>query len=222
MTGSLPLTAAAEVRPISSDLIAPQKAADHLCLVETAERTWVEQLEALARWHTREIEAILARTKTASMVPALRDAAFQVTVVLLSPSGLPSALPRSFRERRGRFRSILVPRYVRLWEIDPAPLIRLDRRGLLPWIALMRGDKALAEQVAVEVARRRDLDLAARFVTIASLRYDRGYLLGLLEKLDMLLYTKELVESTPVGQEILKRGIEEGREEAASKGRSNS
>lgn len=215
MTGRLPLSAAAIVRPVPNELIAPQKAVDHLCVVETPERSWVEQFEALSRWHSREVEAILARTKTATMVPSLRGRDVHLTVVLLSEKNTPARLPRAFRERQGRFGAFVVPHYVRLWELDPKPMIDAGRTSLLPWIPLMRGGEPLAETVAAEIVRRKDKDLAARFVTVASLRYNKRYLTGLLEKMNMLLYTRELVESTPIGQEIYEEALRTGHFKAS-------
>lgn len=219
MLQSLPLSVSATVRPLLTELVAPQKTADHLCIVETADDKWVEQVEALARWHSRELPAIHARTKTASLVPELDGLIFRVTIVLLTDKDVPAKVPVVYHEDRGHFRASLRPRYVRLWEIDPWPMLEIGRRGILPWIPLMRKSAEVVEKAARAIVRTGDRDLASRFVTMGSMRYDRNYLVGLLEELDMLLYTKEVVEATPIGQEILEAGIEKGMEKGIVQGR---
>ncbi len=147
--------------------MAAPKLADLMFLIDAGEHRTLEIFEALAYWDDREIARIARRYGTAMMVPEYDPRPLLLTVALLerkTVDRLPAILPV---DRRGG-RLEVYPRYVRIWEIDPVGVIRLNRPALLPWVALMeRTTPELLEQAARGVAN--DEELLAHFAVLASL-----------------------------------------------------
>jgi predicted transposase/invertase (TIGR01784 family) len=100
-------------------------------------------------------------------------------------------------------------RVIRLWEQDPAPL--LANPALLPFATLARSDspRTLLEQVAaqidrIEEPRQRD-NLAACTEVLAGLRFDKDVI--------RQLFREEVMRESVIYQDILQRGVQQGRQE---------
>ncbi len=154
-----------------------------------------------------------------SSVVHARKRPIRVRVALLTPEGVPRERPERF-EVRGDAGHWAIPRYFRLWEEDPAPVIALGRPALMPWVPLMKSPttgqlKAAADAVAG------DAELVAQFYTLGSVHYERGFLRTLLEGFDDM-FTPELVAQTPAGKEygalMKRRGRKKGHAEGLSEG----
>ncbi len=82
-------------------------------------------------------------------------------------------------------------RTVRLWELDPAPVLDSGDPGLLPWALLMKLGREEAARLGAEVGASGNEQWIARFLTLGSLRYHReelqemlaggGFRMGLVE-----------------------------------------
>ncbi len=216
LTRSLPLDVQAEVTPVEREIAAPQMSFDTGYLIR-AGTAWIEMVEALARWHSREVRRIADRANLLSHMPHHRKLPIRIKVALLTPEGVPRELPERFEVRRGDAGHWAIPRYFRLWEEDPAPVLALGRPALMPWVPLMKSPttgqlKAAADAVAG------DAELVAQFYTLGSVHYERGFLRTLLERFDDM-FTPELVAQTPAGKEygalMKRRGRKEGRAEGS-------
>lgn len=64
-------------------------------------------------------------------------------------------------------------RLVRVWELDPAPLLASGDPRVLPWVAMMKSTESQVKQVAGLLHQCGDEDLLARFYMLAATRYDR-------------------------------------------------
>ena len=67
-------------------------------------------------------------------------------------------------------------RTVKLWELDPEPVLADGDPGLLPWALLMRLGREEAHRLGARIAKTREERCIARFLTLGALRYDRAEL----------------------------------------------
>ena len=146
------------------------------------------------------------------------DRRVRQVVVVLKPTG---------EEIPDRYQDVLtLHRYgvVKLWELDPAPL--LDQEGLLPLATLCRAESAsdLLAQVAtrinqIEDAKRRRETLNWSRV-MAGLRYDREVITRILKESDMLEESVIYQDIFSKGQQRgLQEGIKEGKQEGIREGK---
>ncbi len=216
LTGSLDLAEDATVVPVSPELVAAPKLADLMFLIDVGGHRTLEILEALAYWDDREIVRIARRYGTAMMVPEYDPRPIKLTIALLGRKAeerLPATLPVD----RGGGKLEVYPRYVRMWELDPVGVIRLNRPSLLPWVALMeRTTPDLLEQAARGVAN--DEELLAHFAVLASLKYERERIDALLGRFTDMM-TVQIAEQTPLGKWIREAGREQGRVEGKIEGK---
>jgi predicted transposase YdaD len=104
---------------------------------------------------------------------------------------------------------------VRLWEVDPAELLRHE--GLLPLATLARaqsGEKLLSEvaerirRIASRERRREALNWSR---VLAGLRYDKGLIIRILKESDML-------EESVIYQDIFQKGERRGEQRGEQRG----
>jgi len=65
---------------------------------------------------------------------------------------------------------------IRLWEIDPAPVLETGDPKLLPWALLMKSTDSQVREIASIVARQEDEEVVGRFLTLGGVRYNRTLL----------------------------------------------
>ncbi|MFB8787976.1 MAG: Rpn family recombination-promoting nuclease/putative transposase [Potamolinea sp.] len=103
---------------------------------------------------------------------------------------------------------------MRLWEQDPAPLLR--NPALLPLASLARTDspRILLEQVAAQIDRIEEPSqkgsLSACVEVLAGLRFDK--------KLIRQLLREEVMRESVIYQDILQKGLDEGRKQGLQQG----
>ena len=107
---------------------------------------------------------------------------------------------------------------MRLWELAPGAILEAGRPSLLPWVTLTRLSHQDLEQAARQIASRRDPKLAAEFVLLGGLRYDKNDLAAMLGKVGAML-TEKMIEESSFYQMILEKGIEKGIEKGLQAGR---
>ena len=106
LAGCLPLESEDEVFAVEREIVVSQKVADTLFGIrDRSGRVRYEQLEALARWHTREPEAILLRSCTIVLQKELEESALGLSVVCSIQWAFRSGCPRSSGASGGRYRS---------------------------------------------------------------------------------------------------------------------
>jgi len=114
-------------------------------------------------------------------------------------------------------------RVVKVWEMDPAMALDVDRPTLLPWTLLMRPTRTQVRETARRLKRAGDASLIAQFLTLGGLNPDYGKfeLLEFLEKEAMYL-KREIIEASRfiqgLKQEFRKEARKEGREEGREEG----
>ena len=104
-------------------------------------------------------------------------------------------------------------RTVRLWELDPTPVLSAGDPGLLPWALLMRLGREEAQRLGAEVGKSGNVQWMARFLTLGSLRYDR-------EELKQMLGGPRmgLVEAIVEGSSLFQYERERGEAAGLAKG----
>jgi predicted transposase YdaD len=98
---------------------------------------------------------------------------------------------------------------IRLWEIDPTPVLETDNPRLLPWALLMKSTDEQVRQIASVIAGQADDEAVGRFLTLGGVRYNRS-------SLDEMLGGGKmgLVRAILEGSNI----VQEERDEAAAAG----
>ncbi len=212
--GSVPLELPAEVEPVEREIAPPLLAVDHVYRVRTTDREWMVHYEAQTRYQADLPE----RMAWYGVALALRfRLPIEMALVLLVERHAPAAPPSGFHVDLGAVRFDARYRVVRLWELDAGGVLETGRPALLPWIPLMRANLALVEAAAAEIVRRGDRKLAAEFVVLGGLRYDREGLAELLARLRGML-TQEMLEESSYYQMVLEKGMEKGIEKGIQKG----
>ena len=214
--GALSLEAEAEVWPVDRELQLPLLAVDHAYRVRHGGREWLIHLEAQTRYEA----AMGRRLALYGGALALKfELPIQPILVLLAERNVPLHVPE---EAEARFGSVcLQTRYqvVKVWEIEAAQVLDLERPSLLPWVTLMRSGEQEIEEAARRIRRSGDARAAAEFVVLGGLRYDREA--AMLGRVRAMLSEEMIRESSYVQmllEEGLEKGLEKGREEGLEKG----
>jgi hypothetical protein len=140
-------------------------------------------------------------------------------LVLLTSRGCPERPPRVCVSRSEhtvfRHRFEIVP----LWKQRAAPIVRLARKSLQPWVLLMRPNDREAQRAADIIGG--DRDLASQYLTLGRLneRYDRAKLLEMLGRLQPMILRDEILEQSDFIQYFKKKGLDQGREAGLAEGR---
>jgi len=106
-------------------------------------------------------------------------------------------------------------RVVKVWEMDPAMALDVDRPTLLPWTLLMRPTRTQVRETARRLKRAGDASLIAQFLTLGGLNPDYGKfeLLEFLEKEAMYL-KREIIEASRFIQGLKQEFRKEARKAA--------
>lgn len=128
-------------------------------------------------------------------------------VIFLKSTNSETVFTDEFEDTNTRHRY----RIIRMWEQDPAPLLR--HPALLPLATLARTNSpsALLEQVASQIdmieESRQQENLSACVQVIAGLRFD--------ENLIRQLFRREFMRESVIYQEILQEGMQQGKQQEA-------
>jgi hypothetical protein len=137
-------------------------------------------------------------------------------LMLLRPQGTPKEVPEVAEVGDfaiGETRTRHPFRVVRLWEVDPGPLMEVDDWRLLPWSVLMNSSDEDVRRVAGILARKGDEESIGRFLTLGSIRYDRNRLEEMLGGSKM-----GLVEAILEGSSLVREATEKAAKEGAARG----
>ena len=97
-------------------------------------------------------------------------------LLLLRPDRAPAEIPEVGEYNIGTTRTVHPFKVVRLWELDPAPILETGNPRLLPWALLMKSTDEQVRSIASIVARQGDDEAVVRFLVSGSVRYDRNTL----------------------------------------------
>ncbi|MCC6536676.1 MAG: hypothetical protein IT162_03940 [Bryobacterales bacterium] len=213
----VPLDAKIEIEAVDRDLALPGLLVDNAYLVrglDTSPGGRIFHLECELRWHGG------IPRDSARYVQAL-DLKYELpvdsTLVLLKPRGFPAAAappPTPFCCRRGALRMEVHYRIVKVWEMDPAQALDVDRPALLPWALLMRPTRTQVRETARRLARTGDHALISQFLALGGLNpdYARFELLEFLGRETMYL-KREILEASRFIQGLKQEFRKEAREE---------
>ena len=104
-------------------------------------------------------------------------------------------------------------RVVKLWEVDPTPLLESEDRTMLPWVVLMNSSDEQVRELAAEIGASGSEELLGKFLALGSIRYDRERLKEMTGG-DMGIVEAILQESS-----IVRHLVDEAAEQAGSQGR---
>ena len=141
----------------------------------------------------------------------------QSVLLLLHREGVPDQIPASGEYAIGETRTVHPFRTVRLWELDPEPVLTAGNPGLLPWALLMRLGRDEAVRLGSELGRTGNEQWVARFLTLGSLRYDRKELEKMLGGQKMGL-VEVIMEGSSLVREARDQARVEGRAEGKAEG----
>ena len=117
------------------------------------------------------------------------------------------------------FRTFASYKVLKLWEISPEPILRMESPGLCPFVPLMRGkteDLVLRSVDKIRKAPEGEATMADKRLLISVLRAFARRVMQNNEILEAILSEPEFYESDP----LYKRGKREGKEEGKGEGRS--
>lgn len=220
--GGIPLDADIAIEAIPKELILPGLLiADDAYLIREGEHRGVLHLEAELRWH-KGIPRDMGRY--AQALDLRLELPVRSILVLLTRPSAPDPVPDSYEFQRGamQFRFDYEP--VKLWEMDGARIVDMERPRLMPWALLMDIPRDKVRKAGEIVEATMDRELGAQFVTFGTLgkRYDRVELLEMLGRLQPMLLRDEILEQSGFVQHFQKkafeRGVEEGREQGREQG----
>ncbi|MBI1788950.1 MAG: Rpn family recombination-promoting nuclease/putative transposase [Acidobacteria bacterium] len=217
MIGHLPLNAPAEVRPLPREIILPGLQVDTVYDVRVGEEHWWEHLEAQARYKSNVPERICWYVVALSLRERVP---IRTTLILLAERHAPKHVPAAHTLRIHRLKISYEYDVVRLWELDPKPVLQAGHPNLLPWVMLMDASDAELEQAMIQIKGAGDGKLAAQFITLGGLRYPkRDHVVWMLERLRGMLINEEIIKESIFYQMILEEGVEKGLREGILKGR---
>jgi predicted transposase YdaD len=142
----------------------------------------------------------------------------QSVLVLLRPEGVPVSIPEIGFYNIGPTHTSHRFKVVRLWEVDPRPVLETDNPKLLPWALLMKSTDAQVREIASLLANGGDEDSVARFLTLASVRYDRSLLNQMLGGGKMGL-VRAILDGSSIVREEREQAAAEGRAEGKALGK---
>ena len=216
LVGALP--PGATVKVLSREVSAPMLATDQPYEITSPSEHFIAHLEEQTRWEAELPERVAAYQ---AILWANHRLPVNTYVLLLTPRGLPEAASLSCTIAAGGLTLLSQFTLVRVWEISAAEALATGNANLLPFISLMDGGQAELEQSARALGQVADEDrklrLAAHFVVVGGLRYNKDYIYDLLGRLSMVPI--QAYRESSVYQFILSEGREEGLEKGLEKGR---
>lgn len=203
----LDLNAPVEVRALDREVRSPVRMVDHVFQVSSTTENWLAHFEAQTYYQSDLPARLLQYAATLALQYRLP---VRSTVVLLVERNAPRSVPENHRETYGSLKLSLDYRVIRLWEMDPAPVLRAGRPKLLPWVSLMGGAKDVLIEALRRVRDTQDPGLAAQAVILGGLRYDENALVEMLGRSKSMI-SDEIVRESSYSKKLLREGMEKGR-----------
>ncbi len=218
MLGIVSLTdSGVEVETAPREVSPPVLQIDHLYRVRTADREWLVHLEFQTHYRPDMPGRML---RYAASLYLSHGLPVDCVLVLLGERFTPFHVPASHAIETPSLRMTLDYRVVRLWEIDGAEALALNRPHLLALMPLLRASEEQLTQAVERIAREPDKEeRAAELIMVAGLRYDVKERVRLLEASMGGIFTEEILKDSSYYQELIeigeKKGLERGEQQAA-------
>lgn len=194
----IPLSAKMEVAPLDRELNLPTLRTDQLFRCRTERGEFATHIEALSRFKP---EAIEKQFKCALAITAKYDLPLRSHIVLLTDKDLSTGPLPMPKRRKGDLRASLRIRFTKLWEIPARRIFALNNASLLPWTPLLDTRGGDLRHAASRITELNDRELAAELLLLGGLRY--GNREALLERINKLMTTEEILQDSVVYQEIV-------------------
>jgi hypothetical protein len=207
--GHVPVDEGTRVEPVERELAMSLRSVDHAFLLKRGGESWLEHFEAELVLSASDLLQILRRATLLSMK---MEVPVWTTIVLLSRrhAGTP---PDRVAEDRGCLQVSMKPRVVALWEIRPDVLLAEGNVDVLPLVSAMKATPEELREAMRRLARVDDREqrsrLTAELVTWSSLNYNKEEVSDIRASLRMVT-TKEVLMASPIGEELVEYGREEG------------
>ena len=138
-------------------------------------------------------------------------------LVMLRPERVPAEIPEVGHYSIGDTHTTHPFKTLRLWEIDPTPVLETNDPKLLPWALLLKSTESQVRKIASMVAGQEDDEAVGRFLTLGSLRYNRNSLNEMLGGRKMGL-VRAILDGSSLVQEERDQAAAEGRAEGLAEG----
>ena len=175
-----PMSAEVEIAPLPLETSPPVKVTDYAATLVVENQTrFVFHVEFLA-WYKSETPEKMAEYG-ASLAWQHRHRVISV-LLLLRPEGVPKEIPTEGILRIGDTVTTHPFRTVKMWEMDPTPILKLNDTRLFPWALLMSTSDEEVRRMTEAVGRVADEETVGRFLSLGAIRYDRGQLAEMLRR----------------------------------------
>ena len=214
--GSLRIDQPAEVRELGREIGLEAVHLDHLYEVRTPLWHGLRHFEFQTRYQTN----VPQRLTDYDLYAYLRyKLPIYSTLVLPVQKYAPAGVPEALHTVAGGLTIDCQFTVIRMWELDPDEIFKLDRPPLLPFIPLVSGDRRDWNRAAEQIVETGDRSLASAFISLGGLRYDQTELEGLLEKvlLEELL-KPDLIRHSSVIAPLIAQAEKEAGERGLSQG----
>ena len=217
--GHTPIDAATRVEPVERELAMGLKSVDHAYLLERDGERWIEHFEAEVVLSKGDLRLISERAVLLSIAKRVK---IWTTIVRLSKRHAGAAVvPDTLVDDRGSTQILMRSRVVNLWETEAAQVLADPDPDAVPLVGAMRASRAEMEEairrlLAVTDREQRER-LNAEMVTWSSFQYNKGERDELRERLGMVS-TKDVLQASPIGEELVEYGRQEGRQEGREEG----
>jgi hypothetical protein len=218
LTRLLPAGEERRLRPLPTETAPEAKQPDFVGMASTAKGgRKVIHAEFVSVYHRRMLAKMaryggsLAWQYRAPVLSAL---------VLLRRDGVPKVVPEIGHYDIGETRTSHKFKVVRMWELDPTPVLETKNPRLLPWALLMKSTDEEVRKIASMVVKRGDDEAKTRFLILGKVRYDRNTLEDMLDEPRGL--ARAILEASGLLQEweeARKKGVKQGRRKGRQEGR---
>jgi hypothetical protein len=208
-----------EIRTLRLETSPPVVLPDFVAIVTTAGGEQVIfHVEFLTYWEATAPRTIARYGGSLAWQYGLRVIS---VLLLVRPEGAPSEIPDvgCYDVFDTRLRHPF--RVMRMWEIDPTPVLATGNIRLFPWVLLMQSTDEQIRQIAAILRQSPDQEAIGRFLMLSGARYDRNSWRALLERGENMNLIEFLRTESWVAQdrrEAREEGFAEGKAEGKAIG----
>lgn len=204
----------ASVETLSPETAPAVKIPDYVARITISGRDpFILHLEFEALWHPRTLPLI---ARLAGSLAWQYEIEIRSILVLIQPQGCPETVPEIAEFAVFETRTTHPFRTVRLWELDPAPVLECGQAEVLPWAVLMKSSDEEVQRLASHILEIDSEEHHGRLFTLASFRYHKDEFTHLIGVQRMAL--AELIEQSWFWKELTQVATERGMAQGIEQG----
>jgi predicted transposase YdaD len=213
----IPLTADVVIEPLPREVTAPALQVDHIYRIKTADRQWIWHIEVQTHYKSDLPERILQY----DLLLAVKYPGEEIrsTLVLLVERTTPRSVQAEIEADLGGLRVRAEFQVIRMWELDPKPVIESGRPDLLPWVGLMQSSPAEFLTALHRVGMSGDPKLRAQIVLLGGLRYDKQGIEAVLRRIGDMFITADILRESSVTKDFIRELEENAIASGTARGR---